>query len=329
MAWNENLTNLNDVLSGLYPLTADSIRIVDNAGLPKSFIAFQTRAIDNWHAILDEANKRGKVPDLIQVARKDYPEDPFLKRAEEGKLAPVRGPVVDEDLSWNSELPVGTLEKLMGKASTLLPISFLEVGVRRARSVARVKLADGSTGSGFLTQKNLFVTNNHVFPKETDAKSAVIQFNVQQTDVGLDLPSAEFHLKPDDAFATSLEEEHDWTAVRVQGDANADWGAIDIKPVDVKETDFVNIIQHPGGGPKQIALYHNIVAYVDDNVVQYLTDTLPGSSGSPVFDSQWRLVALHHSGGWIREPKSKKQVFRNEGININRIRKGLEGKGLM
>jgi V8-like Glu-specific endopeptidase len=329
VVWSEKLTNLNDVLAGLYPLTADSIRIVDDAGLPRAFIAFQQRAIDNWHAILDEANKRDKVSDLVRVARKDYPDDPFLKRAEEGKLASVRGPILGQDLTWNGELPTGTLEKLMGQASTLMPISFLEVGLQRARSVARVKLADGATGSGFLTQNNLFVTNNHVFRDEADTVHASIQFNFQQTDAGLDLPATEFHLNPDDGFATSIEEEHDWTSVRVRGDANAAWGAIEVKPVDVKATEWVNIIQHPGGGPKQIALYHNIVTYVDENVIQYLTDTLPGSSGSPVFDSQWRLVALHHSGGWIREPETKKQVFRNEGININRIRNGLEGAGLL
>ncbi|MDX6501473.1 MAG: hypothetical protein QOG23_4733 [Blastocatellia bacterium] len=328
MAWNENLTNLNDALSGLYPLTVDSIRIVDAAGLPRGFIAFQPRAIDNWHAILDEANKRDKVSDLIRVARQDYPDNPFLKRAEEGKLASVRGPILGQELTWNGDLPEGTLEKLMGQASTLLPISFLEVGLRRARSVARVELADGSTGSGFLTQNNIFVTNNHVFRNEADTVDAIIQFNFQQSDAGLDLPATKFHLNPDDGFATSLEEEHDWTFVRVRGDANAAWGAIEVKPVDVKATQWVNIIQHPGGGPKQIALYHNIVTYVDENVIQYLTDTLPGSSGSPVFDSQWRLVALHHSGGWIREPETKKQIFRNEGININRIRKGLDGAAL-
>jgi V8-like Glu-specific endopeptidase len=301
----------------------------DEAGIPKAFVAFQPRAIDNWHAILDEANKREKVPDVIRVARKDYPENPFLKRAEDGKLVPVRGPILGEELTWTSELPAHTIEKLMGQTSTLLPISFLEVGVRRARSVARVKLADGSTGSGFLIQRNLFVTNNHVFSREEDARNAVIQFNYQQTDAGLDLPAVEFHLDPDDAFATSIEEEDDWTVVRVKGDANSDWGSIDIKPVDVKATQWVNIIQHPGGGPKQIALYHNLVTSVNEHRVQYLTDTLPGSSGSPVFDSQWRLVAVHHSGGWILEPQMKKQIFRNEGINVNRIERVLKEKGLM
>jgi V8-like Glu-specific endopeptidase len=92
---------------------------------------------------------------------------------------------------------------------------------------------------------------------------------------------------------------------------------------------YVNIIQHPAGQSKVIALYHNVVAYVDDRRVQYLTDTLPGSSGSPVFDSQWRVVALHHSGGWLTEPGSKKAFFRNEGIHVHCLRAGVMAAGLL
>jgi V8-like Glu-specific endopeptidase len=53
--------------------------------------------------------------------------------------------------------------------------------------------------------------------------------------------------------------------------------------------------------------------------VQYITDTLPGSSGSPVFNDDWRIVALHHSGGNIPEPSTNSIHFRNEGIRIGAI----------
>ena len=327
MAWNENLTNLNYVLAGLYPLTSDSYRIVDLAGLNRSHVAFQPRAIDNWWAILDEADKRGKVINIVRAARRDYPEDPFLERAEQAKLTTVRGPVLGEELNWDSQHPMDTLEKIIGQQSTLLPISFLEVGIQCARSVARVRLHNGTLGSGFLTNNNIFVTNHHVLRDEHEARTAIIQFNYQQTSEGLDLESVDYRLDPDAGFATSSED--DWTLVKVQGDLNASWGAIDIRPVNVTETGRVNIIQHPGGGPKQIALYHNMVSHVDEKRVQYLTDTLPGSSGSPVFDSQWRLIAIHHSGGWISEPETKRKFFRNEGININCVADGLERIGLI
>jgi V8-like Glu-specific endopeptidase len=100
-----------------------------------------------------------------------------------------------------------------------------------------------------------------------------------------------------------------------------------VKPVNVAPEERVNIIQHPGGGPKQISYFHNVVAYADEKRIQYLTDTQPGSSGSPVFDRQWQLVAVHHSGGWIVEPGTSTQVYRNEGIHINCIISGLQHTG--
>ena len=319
MAWNDELTRLNDVLSGLYPLTRESLRVVDAAGLPKRHIAFQDKAIDNWHAILVEADRRDKVDDLIRAAREDYPEDPFLARAQQGDLGGLRGPDLDSDLTWHGDPPAETLEKIMGRQSTLLPIWFLSKGTERARSVARALLPDGY-GSGFLTDHNLLVTNHHVIPDEARAQVAVIQMNVEQTAEGLDTRAIELRLDPARGFATS--EVDDWTVCRVASDANADWGAIALDPEPIREQERVTIIQHPGGGPKQIAFYHNVVTYADDRVVQYLTDTLPGSSGSPVFDDQWRLVALHHSGGHIRQPGTKELVFRNEGIRIQRVLDG-------
>jgi V8-like Glu-specific endopeptidase len=169
------------------------------------------------------------------------------------------------------------------------------------------------------------VTNNHVIGSETEANDAVIQFNYQRNMAGLDLQPTSVSLDPNAGFQTSRID--DWTLVRVQGDANADWGAIEIAEVAVRTQDYVNIIQHPSGGPKQVALYHNLVTAVGDGRVQYLTDTLPGSSGSPVFNKQWQVVALHHSGGWIVEPGTRNSVFRNEGIHMNRIFAALETSG--
>ncbi|MDI1430169.1 trypsin-like serine peptidase [Polyangium sorediatum] len=130
-------------------------------------------------------------------------------------------------------------------------------------------------------------------------------------------PAAELRLDPDAHFVTSRED--DCTIVKVLGSPSARWGAIELRTADVRVDDRVNIIQHPGGDQKQLSFFHNHVVHVGHGRVQYLTDTLPGSSGAPVFDKDWRLVALHHSGGWITEPGSGDRFFRNEGIHVDRI----------
>ncbi len=88
---------------------------------------------------------------------------------------------------------------------------------------------------------------------------------------------------------------------------------------NIKVKEPVNIIQHPAGRAKEISLQNNFVEYIDGNVVQYVTSTFNGSSGSPVFNDEWEVVALHHAGGDISEPTTQRRYFRNEGITIGKI----------
>jgi endonuclease G, mitochondrial len=85
--------------------------------------------------------------------------------------------------------------------------------------------------------------------------------------------------------------------------------------------DPVNIVQHPLGGLKQVALYHNHVAFVDRDIIQYLTDTQPGSSGSPVFNDAWQVVAVHHAGR--HDPSGKAPFIRNEGVRASVLLEAL------
>jgi hypothetical protein len=318
------LTKLNTILANLYPTIADSRRVAVSAGLNPAMIEFDNKAINNWFNIIEYANAREKVDDIVKHALEENPDDESLKRAQERAPPPViQGP----ETQWSGPSGAPALERLMGKQSTLVPITYLEVGLVRAKSVVRVKRADGSSGTGFIVGDNMLITNNHVLPDAAAAGNSVVQFNYQQTVGGLNAPIEEAKLLPDVFFRTSAVTADDWSAVRVQGDCAARWGALELTKATVNVGDHVNIIQHPGGGPKQISLFANIVVFVGGGRVQYLTDTLPGSSGSPVFDAEWNVIALHHSGGWLTEPNaaSKTTFYRNEGILIDRIIDGLAG----
>ena len=66
----------------------------------------------------------------------------------------------------------------------------------------------------------------------------------------------------------------------------------------------VNIVQHPKGDLKQVVIRENKLLDLPDTqpgsdidqYAHYEADTDPGSSGSPVFNDQWEVIALHHSG---------------------------------
>jgi len=88
------------------------------------------------------------------------------------------------------------------------------------------------------------------------------------------------------------------------------------------------VIQHPGGERKRLAYVRNQITRFDDRVVQYLSDTQGGSSGSPVLDENAKIIALHHAGGRPQEVAGKAPLKKNEGIRISRVRIGLESVGI-
>jgi V8-like Glu-specific endopeptidase len=61
--------------------------------------------------------------------------------------------------------------------------------------------------------------------------------------------------------------------------------------------DSVIIVQHPKGKQKQIVLSNNEIIKngLFQGVLRYRAESDYGSSGSPVFNTRWKLVALHHA----------------------------------
>lgn len=321
--WNSSqIANLRTILGNLYPTRDDALRVTEDAGLNILLLDLAGSPISMWLKILQYAKPRAQVDAILDAALAENPGHEALKLARQHTPPPpeVEGP----ETAWKGTGSADSLEKLMGSKSTLVPIAYLELGTLRSRSVVRIMRADGASGTGFLVAGNIIITNNHVLPTAEQASTSVAQFNYQTTVDGANAPIEAFPLVPA-GFKTSKDD--DWSAVRVSGTPAATWGEIALLPATLAAGDHVNIIQHAGGGPKQISFLANVVVFVGGGRVQYLTDTLPGSSGSPVFDANWNLVALHHSGGWLSEPNaaSKRTYYRNEGILIDRIIDGMAG----
>ena len=89
----------------------------------------------------------------------------------------------------------------------------------------------------------------------------------------------------------------------------------------------MTIVQHPRGQKKQIALRENQFVCLIDPFVHYRADTEAGSSGSPVFNDQWEVVALHHAGVPAPE-QTETGGYINEGILVRRIMEFIRQQNL-
>ncbi len=244
------------------------------------------------------------------------------------------------------------LERLIGE-SDLLPTNYLEQGLHAARSVGRVQVRDRSGrrkgfGTCFLIAPGLIMTNNHILRSEVDAMRSLIDFNYEDDVNFIPRVTATFPLEPMRLFLTN--EKLDFTIVAVRQTAidGTQLSQFNYLPLIAESGkaligEAVSIIQHPEGQTKQIALRDSKIIDVDPSgpFIRYSTDTMPGSSGAPVFNDQWEVVALHRAGvkkrdeegriinkeGRLWKPEQGIEAIcwiANEGVRISRIMDALE-----
>ena len=218
------------------------------------------------------------------------------------------------------------IERIIGRED-LFPISYLEAGLKAAASVCRIEIRDSigrvlGYGTGFLVSPSLLLTNNHVLENYDTAHFSVAQFNYE---VDLDLNERlkkSFRLKPERFFIT--DQKLDFTLVAIEevsedGTKVSDFGFLPLisQTGKVLVGEYVSIIQHPSGEHKAVAIRENQILDVFDDYIHYSTDTMPGSSGSPVYNDEWIVIALHHAG--VPDPKNQTEFIANEGIRISAI----------
>lgn len=220
-------------------------------------------------------------------------------------------------------------EKIIGDRHRFQSIAFLEKGFEVSKRICMMvnNYEQGFRATGFLVNKDYILTNQHVLSSKEVADRTEVWFNYEEG------TSRQANLLKCKLFGQEamISEQYDIALCRINYDQEPHFFESFPKVqfgMPLKD-DTVPIIQHPNGMPKQICIGHNSLCYMDDERIQYLTDTMPGSSGAPVFDSNWNLIGLHCSGGWIAEPRSGQSVFRNQGIHINIIKEFLKSNNIV
>ena len=205
-----------------------------------------------------------------------------------------------------AELPSAASERQVDRAlerifkePDFLHSRWLADGAKRCDAVARL-VTPVELGTGFLASPWLLVTNNHVLTDPGTAADTEVTFRYEEDARGRTTRAVKVRLEPDRCFLTSPVDELDFTVVAVsavKGKAPGKmFGSIPMVGATGKILSGhpVNIVQHAGGRSREIAVRNNLLVGVDDaRYLTYLTDTEPGSSGSPVLNDAWELVALH------------------------------------
>jgi endonuclease G, mitochondrial len=197
------------------------------------------------------------------------------------------------------------LERIIG-GNDLVGINYLAKGLAAARSVGRIQLRRSTGdvigfGSGFLIGPGVLMTNHHVFGQAGDARNALVDFDYELDVNNQERTPAHFGFDPGKLFHADEALDFAVVAVNPQSEDGRDlkewgWLGLSAEPGKADEGEYLTIIQHPAGERKQVCVRENkFVKYIGD-MMWYLADTLGGSSGSPVFNRFWQVVALHHSG---------------------------------
>jgi hypothetical protein len=308
--------------------------------------------------ILVDAKARNWTHKLIVAARQANPDNPTLAGfAQQFGLATTIGSI--DNVAIDSQPRDSALEKTINNANPFLDVVKFRTGLGQMEGrVCKIELGDGGSGTGFLVGSDVVITNYHVMESvlggTVKASDVIVRFDYKLLANNM-LGGTEHRLaadwrihespysdvdKADPSSGKQEPDKLDFALVRLDGRvaeepiggaANADpnapprgFVAMPAAPHDFVNSPALFILQHPDGKPLKLALDTQSVIAVNPNGtrVRYRTNTEPGSSGSPCFDADWTLVALHHLG----DPKWVNPQF-NQGIPFTSIVALLQAAG--
>lgn len=311
--------------------------------------------------LIGAAERQGWILNLLAAAVADNPGNAELILFAEGfGITPEIVYVNPEGETSSGSLRKSALQRMIDAANSPLDISVWRRNLGKVEvQTCSIEIRNAHAGTGFLLGPDLVMTNYHVMQSVIQGQEGLgpsdvsVRFDFKRdkdgqtihsgTLYGLDSSDWLLHHSPysqSDQLGSenndSAENELDFALLRlkerpgelpVSGNPDAEsrgW----IQPSTIEHNFTANralyIVQHPNGQPMKLAMDTHAVTGLNSNGtrVRYRTNTDPGSSGSPCFDREWMLVALHQSGDINTIPKW------NQGIPFAKIMNLLEEEGV-
>jgi V8-like Glu-specific endopeptidase len=259
---------------------------------------------------------RGKISRLIIAAYETNPSNPELKEFYESMVIKKRF-IVDSatkkldfgpDINWHGETDETQLQSWLKPEPDYWDVGFLKGAIAQSSSVCRIEiLYRNIMGTGVLITPNKVLTNYHVLKYseednlENNALNAILKFGCLTSDNGVETQGKSFQLdRENPILCSSKTEDLDYVLLQVESKITQ---ATDIKPARwdgqklPMEKMGISVLQHPEGDSMKLSVSQDGITgvYQNSGLVQYVNKTAVGSSGSPCFDENWYLVALHHA----------------------------------
>ncbi|MBS9394372.1 MAG: trypsin-like peptidase domain-containing protein [Dolichospermum sp. LBC05a] len=266
--------------------------------------------------LIQWAEARSKIHELILAASVENSENTRLKNFchNIAKKLFILNPGISEttvtispNIEWLGTTEDIQLENWLQAEQDWYDAIFLKRAVENFASVCKVEIpSQNITGTGVLIAKNFVLTNYHVLTSEKqpdiyiNAHDTILRFGYLGSD---SITEKVFKLdreKPIVSSSPAEEGKLDYVLLQVE---ESIMQTNDIKPANYNGNNIlvkgqgINILQHPKGETLKVSLTKDGITGVDEEkgLVEYVSRTDGGSSGSPCFDESWNLVALHHA----------------------------------
>ena len=257
--------------------------------------------------------------------------------------APSAGPAggVEQIVHQDDLLPYGWL-----KGATVVGHSIARLTVPRHENGFPALMPASSTpmlyrGTGWLLGQRYVITNHHVINARSEGEPSATEADLRKQAANT-VVQFDYDSEGIDGSPVAVESVAAWSpwntsptldfAILKLKDPPAGRRPLTLAPAALLEAGKqglpVNIIQHPGGNAKMLGIRNNLVSQLDDWQLSYYTDTMQGSSGSPVCNDRWQVVALHRAWEYANQLmfQGKPTAWRNIGVRIDRLIEHLKDK---
>ncbi len=220
-------------------------------------------------------------------------------------------------------------------SDAMVTLEWYKRGLETCNSIARIEKRNGTGwGTGWLVKAEdffpgrqgvLLLTNEHVLSDEDPHEKAIFPDTARANfqSIGQIIPVGEI-------VYSNTYTELDATFVTLKEEPQAKPLTLAKRAMRMAEPPpRMYIIGYPQAGDLKFSLQDNYLLGCNERLLHYRTPTEPGSSGSPVFESDnWEVVALHHRGedAMPRIDGAEGTYQANEGITIPIIQQVTRAK---